>query len=80
MLDLFDYPEMQSKIVQDVLETYGNPIGYDECDLLVQQLNQVGYTCDYGLDACPYNLRRIKVKLTNYEDIAHLAWALNNQI
>jgi len=35
------------------------PQDYEDCDLLIQKLNAVGYTCEYGLDAVPYNLTKL---------------------
>jgi len=59
MEDLFDHPELQPSIVQSVLEIYGCPVNYDDCDELVQKLNEIGWTCEYGLDANPYNLSKL---------------------
>lgn len=80
MTDLFDYPELQNQSVRRILWAYGCPQDYEGCDLLIQKLNEVGYTCEYGLDASPYNLRKIEYPSLSYEDRAHLMWALNNQI
>jgi hypothetical protein len=32
---------------------------YENCSNLVDDLNKIGYTCDYYLDAEPYNLRKL---------------------
>jgi hypothetical protein len=32
---------------------------YENCAKLVEELEAVGYTCDYGLDASPYDLKQI---------------------
>jgi hypothetical protein len=58
MTDLFDYPELQPKEVREILWSYV-PQDYEDCDLLIQKLNAVGYTCEYGLDASPYNLTKL---------------------
>jgi hypothetical protein len=58
MTDLFEYPELQPKEVRKILWSYV-PQDYEDCDLLIQKLNAVGYTCEYGLDASPYNLTKL---------------------
>jgi hypothetical protein len=32
---------------------------YENCQLLLQECRAIGYTFDYGLDASPYNLRKM---------------------
>jgi hypothetical protein len=59
MKDLFEYPEQQPAKVRKVLWSYGFCHDYEGCQLLVQKLNEVGYTCEYGLDASPYNLTKL---------------------
>jgi hypothetical protein len=60
MTDLFECTEKQTKEVRKILWAYGCPQDYEGCDLLIQKLNEVGYTCEYGLDASPYNLTKLK--------------------
>lgn len=60
--DLFDTPELIPVEVQDVLEKHWYDIGrntYDQCAILEKELNKIGYTIDWGLDADPYYLRKI---------------------
>ena len=76
MTDLFDYPELQPASVRKILWSYGYTHDYEGCDLLIEKLYDVGYTCSYGLDAMPYNLRKLE---DANEDHAHLMWALNNE-
>lgn len=59
MTDLFECPELLPQEVQDIIEQHGEACDYEECDLLIQKLNEVGYTCEYGLDASPYNLTKL---------------------
>lgn len=60
-IDLFDDIE---SLPQEVLSKHLiDDETYENCSILVAELNQVGYTCDYGLDASPYDLRL----LTNEE-------------
>lgn len=79
MKDLFDCPEKHPANLRKVLWSYGYTHDYDGCDLLIQKLNAIGYTCDYGLDASPYNLRKLQpTKKYSYEDMAHMAFALHS--
>jgi len=32
---------------------------YKNCALLVEQLNAIGWTCDYGLDGEPYDFKKL---------------------
>lgn len=63
MKDLFDYPHEIPNKVNEVLAKYDQDeanLSYEECAKLVKDLNSIGYTCDYGLDGAPFNLRKIK--------------------
>lgn len=58
-MDLFEQVETLPQEVQDVLKKYENgDFTYEDCANLVTELEVVGYTCDYGLDAVPFNLRK----------------------
>ncbi len=58
-MDLFEQFETLPQEVQDVLNEYWFAENdYDTCMDLVEHLEKVGYTCDYGLDAVPFNLRK----------------------
>lgn len=59
-IDLFEYPELLPSEVQDLIDEFSNSENdYADCKKLVLELNKIGYDCDYGLDAQPYNLRKI---------------------
>lgn len=59
-VDLFEHPELLPLEVQGVIDKFSESENdYADCAKLVEELNDVGYTCDYGLDAEPYNLRKI---------------------
>ena len=58
-VDLFEDHENLPKEVQDVLEAFGEVEGYEGCRALIDALEPLGYTCEYGLDACPYGLKKI---------------------
>lgn len=78
MKDLFEYPELLPQNVNDIIERFAeeDDYSYESCDKLYDELYLVGYTFDYGLDAEPYNLRKLE---DANEDVAHLAFALQNQ-
>jgi hypothetical protein len=70
MRDLFETPELIPSEVQAILESFNE----DECtndylDLqrLTNELEEIGYTLDYGLDAEPFGLRPINIKLEELE-------------
>jgi len=59
-MDLFDRVETLPQEVQDVLMKFSeHEQTYETCANLVSELELVGYTCDYGLDASPYELEKI---------------------
>jgi hypothetical protein len=59
-IDLFENYHLLPKEVQDILSKYDdNDNTYENCESLVKDLEVFGYTCDYDLDACPYDLRLI---------------------
>ena len=68
MKDLFETPELIPHEVQAALETFSedaNP--YWELDRMLKQINSLGYTFDYGLDAESYALRPIDMELNQIE-------------
>lgn len=69
MKDLFETPELIPEEVQSVLETFDeeNLNTYYELDRILEEINALGYTFDYYLDAEPYGLRPINVKLNELE-------------
>lgn len=58
MKDLFETPELIPHEVQAVFnkEIYT----YKDLKRIQKQVEKLGYTFDYGLDAVPYELRKIK--------------------
>ena len=58
-VDLFTCIETLPPEVQAVLEKHqeGWEESYTKCDELLKDLEPLGYTFDYYLDAAPYNLR-----------------------
>ena len=57
--DLFETPEKLPIEVQAVLTKYSESESYTSCEALLKELNPLGYTFEYYLDAVPFNLRRI---------------------
>lgn len=59
MVDLFEHIDTLPQEVQEVLEKHSSmENSYEDCNKLVADLEAVGYTCDFYLDAEPYNLRK----------------------
>lgn len=58
-LDLFNYHHLIPNEVHEIINNYSfYDNTYENCAKLVADLNSVGFTCDYYLDAEPFNLRR----------------------
>jgi len=56
--DMFDYYDELPKEVQVILDKYSEMDNdYTNCDNLVDELTEIGWICDYGLSAEPYDLR-----------------------
>jgi hypothetical protein len=64
IIDMFEHLDQLPQEVLDVLEKHSNTWedkdGYQACRDLVAELETIGYTCEYYLDAEPFNLRKIK--------------------
>jgi len=60
--DLFETPELIPDNVRAVFEKYdnGDELSYEEIFKLHTEVEQLGYTFDYYLDAIPYDLRKIE--------------------
>jgi hypothetical protein len=66
MKDLFETPELIPVMVQNVISTFNEDAdSYRELSRIVSELEPLGYTFDFYLDAEPFNLRKIE----GYEDI-----------
>lgn len=46
--------------VYNILEKYNDADTYEQMDLLVKELNAIGWTVEYSLDCEPYNLHPIE--------------------
>ena len=59
-IDLFETPEALPYNVRAIISMFSSSTnGYEDCASFVIQLESVGYTCNYGLDAEPYDLRKL---------------------
>jgi hypothetical protein len=54
MRDLFETP----KEVLDILAQFEDNT-YEECERILNKLERIGYTYEYGLDAEPFNLKKL---------------------
>jgi hypothetical protein len=73
MKDLFETPELIPEEVQAVLETFDeNADDYAELDRVLAEIEPLGYTFDYYLNADPYGLRPIGVELNELEGWEHI--------
>jgi hypothetical protein len=57
--DLFEHYDNLPKELKKVLDKYPEVETYDDCEKMLKDMNKIGYTFDYYLDAIPYNLRKI---------------------
>ena len=56
---LEDFENLPIEVQQILTKFFEEDNTYDTCARLVDELNEVGYTIDYGLDADPYDLRKL---------------------
>ena len=60
MKDLFLYPELQPTALKDILTRYEScENDYDTCKALQSEVEAIGYTFEFYLDAEPHNLRKM---------------------
>jgi len=70
MEDLFekDFSELPIEL-QEVLSKYAyDEFDYENCANLVDDLNSIGYTCEFGLSAEPFGLRKLSI-YDNWNDM-----------
>ena len=63
-IDLFFHLETLSTDVSKIIDRFNKreSLGQDpyaNCEKLVEELKIEGYTCEYGLDGVPFNLRKL---------------------
>lgn len=63
MKDLFEYYNEQPQELKDICDKWQeksvNGLDYNDCEAFLKEVEAIGYTFDYYLDAEPYNLRKI---------------------
>lgn len=61
-IDLFQHIERLPKTVQYTIELYTNleSLTYNDCKAFLIDMENQGYTFEYGLDAEPFNLKRMQ--------------------
>ena len=59
--DLFQFYEEQPEAVKSILAHFGDleALTYEQCREMFLNLETIGYTFEFGLDAVPFNLRKI---------------------
>jgi len=59
--DLFevDFSELPQELVDVLNKHMYTDFEYLGCENLIRDLNAIGYTCDYGLSAEPFGLRKL---------------------
>ena len=74
MKDLFETPDLIPIDVQIVLESFDEDCAntYHELDRLLSEIEPMGYTFDYYLDAEPYGLRPIGMEVEELEGWEHI--------
>jgi len=62
-IDLFEISETLPQEVQDILIKWGanDDLSYQQIGEFLDEIEALGYTFDYYLDATPYNLRLLTV-------------------
>jgi len=59
-IDLFENYEALPDNVKLLIDNFNNnEQTYENCGLLVAELEKIGFTCDYGLDCVPIDLRAL---------------------
>lgn len=64
--DLFNHIDQLPTKVQSLLSRECE--SYQDCEQLTAELNELGYTMDYDLDAVGYNLREVEPTPEHYRD------------
>jgi len=59
-MDMFERYDELPTAVQAILDKYAEmDFTYENCGNLIDELEVLGWTCDYSLDAQPYDLRKV---------------------
>jgi hypothetical protein len=58
--DLFEnYEQLPENVQELILEYTHETLDYNQFEDFIELLAPLGYTCSYGLDAVPYDLKQI---------------------
>lgn len=75
-MDLFEQVDTLPHGVQAIITEYDSEdTNYENCKELIKALNHFGYTCDYGLDGVPFDLKIVE---EFNEDM--LAWIADDNV
>lgn len=64
MKDLFEHYQEQPEPLKAICDKWSDKeckegLDYNDCKAFLQEVEAIGYTFDYGLDAEPFNLRKL---------------------
>jgi len=61
-IDLFQHVDRLPKNIKYTIERYtdSDSFSYDDCRAMLEDMENQGYTFEYGLDAEPFNLKRMQ--------------------
>ena len=63
-MDLFNKFKTLPEPVKNIIVKYGNMDNdYNNCIAMQIELSEYNYTFDFGLDAIPYNLKKVKTNV-----------------
>ncbi len=63
--DLFNFHELLPAEIKAILDTFDcETLSYQDCQSMLAQMEENGYTFDYDLGAAPYNLRILENTVT----------------
>jgi len=63
--DLFETPELLPDNIKAILDSFDcETLSYSDCEMMLAQMEKLGYTFEFGLDAIPFNLRISKNQST----------------
>lgn len=69
---LFEKYELQPAELKAIIEEWEermiDGMNYNTCEQMLKEVEAIGYTFDYGLDAEPYGLRKIGTALNQLEN------------
>jgi len=72
MKDLFEMPKLLPMQILVLMDDYDlDCMSYADCEKLLSEMEENGYTFDFGLDAVPYNLRTV-------ENLKYFVYKLNH--